>query len=77
MTGVVLADGRATRLRSLTNVTNKHLLIYDQPLIYHALQLHDERVWGFMDRLAPSARGELEITDLNNSHIREGTMRCE
>jgi glucose-1-phosphate thymidylyltransferase len=26
---------------------------------------------------ALSARGELEITDLNNMHVNEGSMRCE
>jgi len=41
------------------------------------IYLYDERVFSFMDRLAPSARGELEITDLNNIYVSEGTMRCE
>jgi glucose-1-phosphate thymidylyltransferase len=41
------------------------------------IYLYDERVFSFMDRLAPSARGELEITDLNNIYVNEGTMRCE
>ena len=39
MKGVVLAGGKATRLRPLTKVTNKHLLpVYDQPLIYYPMQ---------------------------------------
>ena len=41
------------------------------------IYLYDERVFSFMDRLAPSGRGELEITDLNNVYVAEGSMRCE
>jgi glucose-1-phosphate thymidylyltransferase len=41
------------------------------------IYLYDERVFSFMDRLAPSGRGELEITDLNNIYVSEGSMRCE
>jgi glucose-1-phosphate thymidylyltransferase len=37
--GVVLAGGLGTRLRSLTAVTNKHLLpVYDRPMIYYPIQ---------------------------------------
>ena len=39
MKGVILAGGRATRLRPLTLVTNKHLLpIYNRPMIFFALE---------------------------------------
>lgn len=39
MKGVILAGGRATRLRPLTWVTNKHLLpVYNQPMIYYPIQ---------------------------------------
>jgi glucose-1-phosphate thymidylyltransferase len=41
------------------------------------IYLYDERVFSFMQRLSPSGRGELEITDLNNIYVGEGTMRCE
>jgi glucose-1-phosphate thymidylyltransferase len=41
------------------------------------IYLYDERVFSLMEELAPSARGELEVTDLNNVYVREGTMRCE
>ena len=39
MKGVVLAGGLGTRLRPLTNITNKHLLpVYDRPMIYYPIQ---------------------------------------
>jgi glucose-1-phosphate thymidylyltransferase len=41
------------------------------------IYLYDERVFTFIDQLAPSDRGELEITDLNNIYLQEGSMRCE
>ncbi len=41
------------------------------------IYLYDERVFSFMDQLAPSGRGELEITDLNNIYLEEGSLRCE
>ncbi|HEX2090436.1 MAG TPA: sugar phosphate nucleotidyltransferase [Actinomycetota bacterium] len=36
--------------------------------------MYDDRVFGFIKTLSPSARGELEVTDLNNLYIEEGTM---
>ncbi len=46
-------------------------------LVQTGIYLYDERVWSLIAGLAPSARGELEITDLNNIYVREGSMRCE
>lgn len=39
MKGVILAGGLATRLRPLTQVTNKHLLpVYNKPMIYYPIE---------------------------------------
>lgn len=38
------------------------------------IYMYDETVFDKISRLVPSARGELEITDVNNAYIREGTM---
>lgn len=39
MKGVVLAGGRGTRLRPMTNVVNKHVLpVYDEPMIFYPVR---------------------------------------
>jgi glucose-1-phosphate thymidylyltransferase len=38
------------------------------------IYLYDESVFEKVKTLVPSSRGELEITDVNNAYIREGTM---
>jgi glucose-1-phosphate thymidylyltransferase len=35
---------------------------------------YDETVWGVLPTLQPSGRGELEITDVNNWYVDQGTM---
>ena len=46
-------------------------------LIQTGIYMYDEHVWAHIEELTPSGRGELEITDLNNIYVEQGTMRCE
>lgn len=41
------------------------------------IYMYDNRVFDFIDKLKPSDRGQLEITDLNNIYVKEGTLECE
>ncbi len=39
--------------------------------------MYDKQVWEIVKTLKPSARGELEITDVNNFYVKQGTMTFE
>ncbi|MCS7280533.1 MAG: sugar phosphate nucleotidyltransferase [Desulfobacterota bacterium] len=41
------------------------------------IYMYDSKVFDIIRTLKPSERGELEITDVNNAYIREGTMTYE
>jgi glucose-1-phosphate thymidylyltransferase len=41
------------------------------------IYMYDARVFDIIRTLKPSARGELEITDVNNAYIQDGTMTAE
>lgn len=41
------------------------------------IYMYDSRVFNYIKRLQPSKRGELEVTDLNNFYLQEGTMECD
>lgn len=43
-------------------------------LIVTGCYMYDDRVFDLIASLKPSARGELEVTDLNNLYLEEGTM---
>lgn len=40
------------------------------------IYMYDRQVFNFIRKLKPSARGELEVTDLNNFYVEQGTMTC-
>lgn len=40
------------------------------------IYMYDERVFDFIKQQKPSARGEMEVTDLNNFYLKEGTLEC-
>ena len=51
-----------------------------KPKSHHAvtgLYFYDEKVCDYAAELMPSARGELEITDLNRRYLEEGTLHLE
>jgi glucose-1-phosphate thymidylyltransferase len=41
------------------------------------IYFYDEQVFGVIPELVPSARGELEITDVNNWYVEQGTMEYD
>ena len=45
------------------------------PYAVTGLYIYDNRVFDYISRLAPSDRGELEITDVNNWYIRDDSLR--
>ena len=41
------------------------------------IYFYDSQVFEVIRTLKPSARGELEITDVNNHYLREGSLHCD
>lgn len=41
------------------------------------IYMYDQRVFDLIKKLQLSARHELEVTDLNNFYVKEGTMACK
>ena len=41
------------------------------------MYMYDNQVWDVIKNLKPSGRGELEITDVNNFYINQGTMKYD
>ena len=47
------------------------------PFAVTGLYFYDSEVCGIAAKLPPSARGELEITDINRAYLRRGALRAE
>jgi glucose-1-phosphate thymidylyltransferase len=41
------------------------------------IYMYDESVFERIKKLSPSQRGELEVTDLNNLYLKDGSVKCE
>jgi len=70
--GIVSFDqaGRATSLEEKPTLPRSN---YAVPGLY----FYDQRVCQFAKSLQPSARGELEITDLNRCYLQEGSLHVD
>lgn len=70
--GVASVDARGT----VTKIIEKP----KQPetnLAVIGIYMYDARVFEFIERLSPSERGELEITDVNNFYLADNTLTAE
>jgi len=63
--------------------TGKVISIEEKPekpksnIAQSGIYFYDNRVFDFIKKLKPSARGELEVTDLNNFYLKEGSLECD
>ncbi len=66
-----------------TDASGKVLSIEEKPespksdIAQTGIYMYDNRVFDYIKKLTPSARGELEVTDLNNYYLRIGNLHCE
>jgi glucose-1-phosphate thymidylyltransferase len=63
--------------------TGKVLSIEEKPenpksdIAQTGIYMYDPQVFSYIHTLSPSARGELEVTDLNNIYGKQGALYCE
>jgi glucose-1-phosphate thymidylyltransferase len=60
-------DGKIVRIEEKPHTPKSNLVVT-------GCYLYDARVFDFIRMLVPSSRGELEVTDLNNLYVEEGTL---
>jgi glucose-1-phosphate thymidylyltransferase len=65
-----LADGKVKRIVEKPRQPESNLAVI-------GIYMYDAQVFEICRTLKPSARGELEITDVNNAYIQQGTMTAE
>lgn len=65
-----MKDGRVISIEEKPKAPKSNLAVT-------GIYMYDAQVFDFIRTLKPSARGELEITDVNNAYIRQGTMTAE
>ncbi len=63
-------DGRVLSIEEKPDVPKSDIA---QTGIY----MYDKNVFSLIRSLKPSARGELEVTDLNNRYLKEGILSCQ
>lgn len=65
-----------------TGNEGKVLSIVEKPkkpksnMIATGMYMYDATVWDYISQLKPSARNELEITDLNNRYLKDGKLKA-
>lgn len=65
-----IIGGRITRITEKPDMP-------ESPFAVTGIYMYDSRVFDFIEKCSPSRRGELEITDVNNYYIRDGSLDYE
>lgn len=63
-------DGRITRIDEKPKAPQGNLAVT-------GVYMYDPSVFDFIDRISPSDRGELEISDVNNFYVKGGRMKFD